>query len=229
MSNNSTFIKTLDKTDKRIRELEEQSSYVRYHYENGDMKEAYESALKLEEISERAVLLTRSLPAYTGNPKADIEVENLIKLCIPIEIGFTGEDWFSLRIPALLPKKEEGSAEYIRASVYMAMREFFKNKKPVRFENSVMIFRHIYSNDRPERRMRDHDNIEVNMISDIVAMYVMPDDGANMCSHYYGSAESDEERTEVYVVPIKEFDMWFIREKLGTVKKEKLYENRQFE
>lgn len=229
MSYNNTFLKTLDKADKRIREIEEQSSYVRYHYENGDMKEAYESALKMEEISERTVLLTRSLPAYTGNPKADIEVENLIKLCIPIEIGFTGEDWFSLRIPALLPKKEEGSADYIRTSVYLAMREFFKNKKPVRFENSVMVFRHIYSKDRPERRMRDHDNIEVNMISDIVAMYVMPDDGANTCSHYYCSAESDEERTEVYVVPINEFDMWFIREKLGTVKKEKLYENRQFE
>ena len=229
MNAHSTFLKTLNKTDERIRELEEQSSYIRYHYENGDMKEAYESALKLEEISERTVLLTRSLPAYTGNPKADIEVENLIKLCIPIEIGFTGEDWFSLRIPALLPKKEEGSADYIRASVYLAMREFFKNKKPVRFENSVMVFRHIYSKDRPERKKRDHDNIEVNMISDIVAMYVMPDDGANMCSHYYCSAESDEERTEIYVVPIKEFDMWFIREKLGTVKKEKLYENRQFE
>ncbi len=207
MSDNSTFLKTLDKADKRIRELEGQSSYVRYHYENGDMKEAYESALKMEEISERAVLLTRSLPAYTGNPKADIEVENLIKLCIPIEIGFTGEDWFSLRIPALLPKKEEGSADYIRASVYLAMREFFKNKKPVRFENSVMVFRHIYSKDRPERRLRDHDNIEVNMIADIVAMYVMPDDCANICSHYYCSAESYEERTEVYVVPVKEFDM----------------------
>lgn len=56
--------------------------------------------------------------------------------------------------------------------------------------------------------MRDHDNIEINMVSDIVAMYVMPDDGPQVCSHYYCSAGGTTERTEVYVVPKQEFQTW---------------------
>ena len=53
-----------------------------------------------------------------------------------------------------------------------------------------------------------HDNIEINMVSDIVAMYVMPDDGPQVCSHYYCSAGGTAERTEVYVVPKQEFQKW---------------------
>ena len=189
MKTRSTFQKALDKIDAKIQELYEQAFFVRRSYQDGNIKQAYESALRLEEVSEKTVLLTRALPAYTGNPKARLETENLIKLSIPIEIGFTKEGWFSLRIPALLPKKDAGSADYIRSSLYLAMREFFLDSQPVRYNDCVLIYRHIYARDRPERKKRDHDNIEVNMVSDIVAMYVLPDDGPSICSHYYCSAQ----------------------------------------
>lgn len=226
MNTHSTFLKTLDKTDRKIRQLQEQSSYVRYHYESGDLKEAYENALKLEEISERTVLLTRALPAYTGNPKAQIETDNLIRLCMPIDVGFTVEGWFCLRIPALLPKKRSGSADYIRYSLYMVMRDFFAKAAPIKYTDCVLIFRHVYDRARPERAKRDHDNIEVNMVSDIVALYVMPDDGPDYCSHFYCSAEGNEDRTEVYVVPQNEFSHWLEAEKNMSDKGVKLYENR---
>lgn len=205
MKTHSTFQKALDKIDAKIQELHEQAFSVRRSYQDGNIKQAYESALRLEEVSEKTVLLTRALPAYTGNPKARLETENLIKLSIPIEIGFTEEGWFSLRIPALLPKKDAGSADYIRSSLYLAMREFFLDSQPVRYNDCVLIYRHIYARDRPERKKRDHDNIEVNMVSDIVAMYVLPDDGPSICSHYYCSAQGQSDRTEVYVVPQCEF------------------------
>ena len=96
-----------------------------------------------------------------------------IKDCIPVEIGFTEERWFCLRIPALLPKKAGGSADYIRSFLYPAMRAFFEKRPPVRYQDCVLIYRHVYDRARPERKMRDHDNIEINMVSDIVAMYVI--------------------------------------------------------
>ena len=113
MKTHSTFQKALDHIDEKIHALQEQAGAVRSFCEQGCMTEAYESALRLEETSEKAVLLTRALPAYTGTPKARLEVENLIKLSIPVEIGFTEGNWFSLRIPALLPKKDSGSVDYI--------------------------------------------------------------------------------------------------------------------
>lgn len=213
MKTRSTFQKALDKIDAKIQELHEQAFSVRRSYQEGNIKQTYESALRLEEVSEKTVLLTRALPAYTGNPKARLETENLIKLSIPIEIGFTEEGWFSLRIPALLPKKDAGSADYIRSSLYLAMREFFLDSQPVRYNDCVLIYRHIYARDRPERKKRDHDNIEVNMVSDIVAMYVLPDDGPSVCSHYYCSTQGQSDRTEVYVVPQCEFTGWLENEK----------------
>ena len=226
MKTRSTFQKALDKIDAKIQELHEQAFSVRRSYQDGNIKQAYESALRLEEVSERTVLLTRALPAYTGNPKARLETENLIKLSIPIEIGFTKEGWFSLRIPALLPKKDTGSADYIRSSLYLAMREFFLDSQPVRYNDCVLIYRHIYARDRPERKKRDHDNIEVNMVSDIVAMYVLPDDGPSVCSHYYCSTQGQIDRTEVYVVPQCEFTGWLENEKQMPEQGVKLYEKR---
>lgn len=226
MKTHSTFQKALDKIDAKIQELHEQAFSVRRSYQDGNIKQAYESALRLEEVAEKTVLLTRALPAYTGNPKARLETENLIKLSIPIEIGFTEEGWFSLRIPALLPKKDAGSADYIRSSLYLAMREFFLDSQPVRYNDCVLIYRHIYARDRPERKKRDHDNIEVNMVSDIVAMYVLPDDGPSVCSHYYCSAQGQSDRTEVYVVPQCEFTGWLENEKQMPEQGVKLYEKR---
>ena len=106
------------------------------------------------------------------------------------------------------------------------MREFFLDSQPVRYNDCVLIYRHIYARDRPERKKRDHDNIEVNMVSDIVAMYVLPDDGPSVCSHYYCSTQGQSDRTEVYVVPQCEFTGWLENEKQMPEQGVKLYEKR---
>ena len=93
------------------------------------------------------------------------------------------------------------------------MKRFFSGKEPKKYEDAVLIYRHVYIEEYPERQKRDHDNIEVNMVSDIIALYVLRDDGPEICSHFYCSAMGDKERTEVYVVPQNEFSRWLEREK----------------
>ena len=225
MEQTNAFVRVLDKVQRATDKLQSQLTATRKFYDAHDTKQAYDQAIRLEETAERMVLLTRVLPAYTGCPQAGMEVENVLRLCIPVEIGFTKEGWFSLRIPALLPKKESGSASYIRSFLYPAMRDFFQNQPPVRFRDCVLAYRHVYSRDRPERRKRDHDNIETNMVSDIVALYVMPDDGPDICSHYACSAEGMEDRTEVYVIPKNEFAAWLSEEQMMPEEGVTLYEN----
>lgn len=227
MSAKTSFLNALDRTDMLMRRFQEQSVSVRLVYESGNPEKSYLGAMKLEEIAEKLVLQARTLPAYTGAPLALSDVEKTICAAIPTEIGFTAEGWFSLRIPLLLPKKGSGSADYIRSFLYPAMRDFFTDKSPVRYTDCILIYRHVYDRERPERKMRDHDNIEVNMVSDIVAMYVMPDDGPSVCSHYYCSAGAIEERTEVYVVPKSDFPIWLVTEKAMPDKGVNLYEKRQ--
>ena len=224
MKQNSSFSKVLDKIENKIQLISEQFNSVRFLYKSGLISEAYEKSMLLEEASEKLVLLTRVLPAYTGNPHAVMDVNNIMRISVPLEIGFTFEGWFSVRIPALLPKKTKGSADYVRSFLYPAMSDFFKTAPPVRYTDCVLIYRHVYDRNRSERRKRDHDNIEINMVSDIIALYVMPDDGPSICSHYYCSAEGCEDRTEIYVVPKKDFSVWFTLENSMSDEGVKLYE-----
>lgn len=220
----SSFAKVLSKIDAKVKRMNDQVAEVKWFCDAGQMDEAYERALKLEETSEKAVLLTRALPAYTGKPSATQEVERMIALSLPVDIGFTVENWFSVRFPLLLPKKPAGSTDYIRSILYPSMRNFFQHKESVRYDDCVLIFRHVYDRARPERKKRDHDNIEVNMVADIVALYTMPDDSPQICSHYYCSVSGNQERTEVYVVPKTDFPTWLILEKAMPEEGVKLYE-----
>ena len=227
MAGEGSFIKVLDKVELAKRSMEAQMAYVRRFYQDADLQAAYDAALQLEEISEKLVLFTRRLPAYTGSPVAESAVENCMAESIPVEIGFTAEGWFALRIPALLPKKASGSADYVRSFLYPAMRRFFQAQPPVRYRDCVLVYRHVYGRDRPERRYRDHDNIEINMVSDIVALYVMPDDSPKVCSHYYCSVSGADDRTEVYVVPKEDFPLWLVTERAASDKGVKLYETQR--
>ena len=118
MKTETTYMKTLGKVEAKLSRMKEQAAAVRWFYENGNLPESYNRALRLEELSEQAVLLTRVLPAYTGAAGATIQTDAIISDTIPVEVGFTAEGWFSVRIPALLPKKASGSADYIRSYLY---------------------------------------------------------------------------------------------------------------
>lgn len=106
---------------------------------------------------------------------------------------------------------------------YPAMRRFFAGKLPHIYSDCVLIFRHIYDRNRPERSYRDHDNIELNMVVDIVALYLLPDDAPLRCAHYYCSAGGDTDRTEIYVVPCDSLPDWLSDAKSGALEGVTLY------
>lgn len=209
----STFERGLDKAAERLGRTKLALENTKRMAEAGMIEDAYASAFTLAHEAEQLALLTRVLPAYTGNPQAAAVSEQVMMDTVPVKIGFTSQGWFGASIPALLPKKSKGSPDYIRSLLYPAMRRFFHGKEPVSYPNCVLIFRHVYDRTRPEREFRDHDNIELNMVADIIALYVMKDDSALRCAHYYCSAAGDSSRTEVYVVHQSEFKDWLAAEK----------------
>lgn len=142
---------------------------------------------------------------------------------VPVDMGYTEQGWFLLRLPALLPKKESGSPSYLRDMLYPAMRRFFAGKLPHIYSDCVLIFRHIYDRNRPERSYRDHDNIELNMVVDIVVLYLLPDDAPLRCAHYYCSAGGDTDRTEIYAVPCDSLPDWLSDAKSGALEGVTLY------
>ena len=224
MESRNTFKSQFERLRNKEKTLRARVAAMEYYLDEEDRESYFRQALLIEECAEQLTLAARTLPSYIGHPDAEGQVEAILKQEIPVEIGYTKEGWFSVRIPMLLPKKSKGSTDYIRSFLYPAMRDFFVEKPPVRYREAVLIYRHVYDRRRPERQMRDHDNIEINMVSDIVAMYVMPDDGPAVCAHYYCSAAAEQERTEVYVVPKGDFPTWLSGEAAMPDGGVKLYE-----
>ncbi|MCL2816249.1 MAG: DUF6100 family protein [Oscillospiraceae bacterium] len=221
----SPFKKEVLYAEKQLKKMQESMEAIKQNLEAGDIEGAYKKSFDFAAAAEKLTLISRQLPAYTGNPQAQKMSEKIITDNIPVRIGFTYEGWFGVIIPALLPKKQKGSVDYIREYLYLAMGEFFRGKPPVRYTDSVIIFRHIYQHNRPERHYRDHDNIEVNIVTDIIAHYVLFDDSPRHCSNYYCSAPGYENRTEVFVVPKSEFITWIADADTHKNKGVTLYEN----
>ena len=214
MESRNTFKSQFERLRNKEKTLRARIAAMEYYIDEEDRESYFQQALLIEECAEQLTLAARTLPSYIGHPDAEGQVEAILKQEIPVEIGYTKEGWFSVRIPMLLPKKSKGSTDYIRSFLYPAMRDFFVEKPPVRYREAVLIYRHVYDRRRPERQMRDHDNIEVNMVSDTIAMYVLNDDAPMCCNHFYCSAASTWERTEVYVVPVQDFPQWLAQEHL---------------
>ena len=220
------FLQTLNRIERELPKMQEECRLIRHFYTTGNKEQAYAETFQLAAIAEKLTLLTRTLPCYTGNPKAHRDIEEGILKSVPVEIGFTKEGWFSLRIPKLLPRKGFGSVDYIRGILWPVLRKFFEGKAMVRYENCTLIYRHVYGPQYNKQYMRDHDNIETYMISDMVALFVLRDDCPYLCNNYDCTAEGEGERTEVYVVPQSEFLDWLNQEKTMPKEGVKLYETK---
>lgn len=179
-----------------------------------DSGDCFGKAMKTARAAERLAIAARQLPCVSGTAKASAATEMMIAEAIDAEIGYTEEGWFSVRLPMLLPKKEKATREYLNGLIYPVLHNFFRSGcfRSPKFYECVLIYRHVYAYDRPERLYRDHDNIEVNQITDALAMYVMRDDGPALCSHYHCMARAPKDRTEVYVIPQKDFVKWLSME-----------------
>ena len=77
----------------------------------------------------------------------------------------------------------------------------------------VGVFAHLRQK-RPKREWRDHDNIEINAVSDIVALFVMVDDNPHVCEHYYASKSGEKNRTEVFVLSKRDLENFRVKEGL---------------
>ena len=179
-----------------------------------DSGDCFGKAMKTARAAEKLAVAARQLPCVSGSAKATRATDMMLAEVIGAEIGYTEERWFSVRLPMLLPKKEKATREYLNGLIYPVLQNYFdcEGFLPLRFGECVIIYRHVYAYERPERLYRDHDNIEVNQITDALAMYVMQDDGPALCSHYHCMARAPEDRTEVYVVPKKDFVQWLFLE-----------------
>lgn len=212
----SSFENVLRKARRKLQRVVNEMEQTEKAFATSSMEDTYRCAFSLAAEAEGLTLLARDLPAHTGHPGAPFDLNDMLLDVCDVQVGYTKNGWFSIQLPALLPRKERGSADYIRTMLYPHLHRFFLINAPLYLDRCVVAFRHVYDDRRPEREYRDHDNIEVNMVVDLLSMYTMKDDSAMRCRHFYCSAAGDGDRTEVYVVPHRQLSEWLsFEEKCG--------------
>ena len=165
-----------------------------------------ELLFKISALAEQNANIARTLPIALLGPKEEVKQEIIdnVLLANDIKVSYLGPNCFYVKIPALLPKKEHGGSSYIRSSVQMALENFFKTNERIRFEpRSTIIFKHNYA--RAERELRDHDNIEINTVVDVIVSYVLIDDNPLLLRHFYFSTQANQDSTEIFVIPNSQF------------------------
>lgn len=123
----------LDRAVKEVQKLLKQLTAVKMDYAEKRIEDALKKSVSAARIAESVALKTRALPAYTGHPQADVMVQEVITDAVPVEIGFTEEGWFCLRMPILLPRKEKSSRSYLRGILYPALEKFSHGKEKIRY------------------------------------------------------------------------------------------------
>lgn len=210
MLKDSQLSKDVEIAEKLLKNGIKSVSLIKKHIENDEKKLAVDEAIKYEIISEKIVNNARLIPIASGIPCIEEQISDNIIKENNVEIKYLNNDsWFYVKIPSLLPKKEKGNPSYIRATLQIALKKYFSRNKKIKFDNDcVIIFKHNYSKERNEREFRDHDNIELNSVVDLIALYVLIDDNPLKLRHYYCSYISDSDSTEVYIVPNTDFITW---------------------
>lgn len=169
--------------------------------------------MHIAETAEKIALYARRIPPSAGNYREATPVENILRDIYPIDIGYTKEQWFCMRMPMLLPKKEsKASREYLNSWLYPALSDYFRKLLVPMGRRCVIIYRHVYAPDRAKSMYRDHDNIEIKQVTDAIAMFAVVDDSPGYCNNYHCSTRGTPSRTEVYVVPMDDFPKWLAQE-----------------
>lgn len=196
-----------NKAEKMLNKAQKHIENMNLFLDRSDYVNLSEECKKYQQISEKIVNQSRLLPLTLGYNNAITDIEDIVLEENQIKINKVNNKWFHIVMPVLLNKKENGNPTYIRTSLFYALRDYFKNNYENKIEEkSVIIFKHNYSKDRPYREMRDHDNIELNSVVDLVAMFMLTDDNPLYLDHYYFSTNSEnEDSTEVFLVPKKDF------------------------
>ena len=210
-----TFKDQMQAAQRRLKKVQDALAKTLLFEEGKRYELAYEQAFDFAYEAKKLTLLARVIPAYTGHPRAKERMDAQIEKAIPISIELTPEGWLKMVIPALLPRKERGNQDYIQENLYPAMRRFMQSRPPFHFGKSVIVFRHVYNYERPDRLLRDHDNIELNAVVNAVAFHLLHSDGPKWLEHYYCAARGEADSTEVYLVQQGDFDRFRVALKSG--------------
>ena len=124
-------------------------------------------------------------------------------------------DMFEIELPCLFPhRKQRQSSEYLTDPLYFLLSQYTDSHPIRKYTDCVVCFVHEYNRDLPNRRIRDYDNLEQKQMLDVIAAFVLKDDGGMCCDSYNMVALGDADKTRIFIMPRKRFCTWLAEQNM---------------
>lgn len=193
-----------------------------------DFNSIYERCDKISVMAAKNVQRIRKLPVEFGSKEGYAHVRK--ELAETANIKFEYFDYHVLHIilPDLIPLrprlnqgnyalKNNVDFDYIRSSYSDAFLQEFRKGKFRTYSQKVVIF---YVNYYKRNEMiRDHDNLDSKIITDIITQHLLIDDDPTCVSTFMDFSYGKFDHTEAYVIPEEYFPNFFIWFKKNIQKK----------
>ena len=188
--------------------------FIREKNREGRKDLVYGFTLSTVEDAEFLIRNTRELVLSQKTPTGEEDIQRVIDTTYPVEIGFTEEGWFSMRIPILIPKHEGYSVKYLENRLDPVLRDFWYSRPPNEFPyyEAVIVFRHVYDVKRRTWERCVPADAEIDAVIRLIFKHMLNEAFPIEFRHYHCCAVGEEECTEVYVIPISEFETWLSQE-----------------
>lgn len=173
------------------------------HYQNLGVFKSEEVLLEVIKLSERFSNQVRLLSPNTFMMNYQEKITEIMKVEHNLSFEILGDEGFKLTLPFMLPKKKDfqSNAKYYRAIIeYYLQQESWNHNIRRITEPVTLLFVHGYNQSKDSSQWRDHDNIELNVVVDRIATYLITDDNAYNCKHFYASKTAERDQCEVYVI-----------------------------
>jgi len=166
---------------------------------------SYKAAIQSEYIVQK---LRRLIFETTNTSKVEYltQASIFLDICIREVNGIV-----EIILPCLIPKRKSKPTEFLSEPFYAAMSQFISSRQlPFeRFEDCVICITHVYDKSLfNKRRIRDHDNLEIKGIIDVINLFMLIDDSGNRCDIYNSSEVADSDTTRISVMKKDMFPEW---------------------
>ena len=218
------YLKNIASIEKQISDLNDGISVMKDYLYESEPELLYEKCDELIYLSENITQQMRSLPKEL--PQRYKKGGNKMLLTgTNYEITFDYMDHNILHIilPDLLPPRKKRSGmdyNYLKSNYFFPFnREFKKGKFNPYSEKIVLVFMNYFEK---KYLLKDHDNLDTKVITDIITMHMLIDDDPSYVSQYMDFDYADTAHTEIYVVPdaiFPNFIVWLNKNKGSRIEK----------
>jgi len=119
-----------------------------------------------------------------------------------------------ITLPSLLPKRtRQKSSEFLFDPFFFTLKNYAEKNPMPKYKYCVVCFSHIYNRELPSRRIRDHDNIELKEILDIISTFIMEDDSGLLCDTYNMTEFGGKDCTRISIMDKDRFPDWLAAHK----------------